>query len=72
VFRKKSPRPAERLCVPWHNEVFPREQWGKLRRPGALTEFIDSRTVEEYIESGEFEETLSRHGYDVPDLPPSL
>jgi len=40
--------------------------FGKLRRPGAPTEFIDSRSVEEYRDSGEFEETLRRHGYDVP------
>jgi hypothetical protein len=37
-----------------------------LRRPGAPTELIDSRSVEEYLASGEFEETLKRHGYDVP------
>jgi hypothetical protein len=36
----------------------------RLRRPGAPTEFIDSRTVEEYLESGEFEETLVK-------IPPS-
>lgn len=30
----------------------------RLRRPGAPTEFIDSRTVEEYLESGEFEANL--------------
>jgi hypothetical protein len=40
--------------------------FGRLRRPGAPTEFIDSRSVEEYRDSGEFEETLRRHGYDVP------
>lgn len=32
--------------------------FGKLQRPGASTELIDSRTVEEYLASGEFEETL--------------
>jgi hypothetical protein len=32
--------------------------FGKLRRPGAPTEFIDSRTVEDYLAGGEFEETL--------------
>ncbi|WP_158791710.1 hypothetical protein [Granulicella sp. L60] len=26
----------------------------RLRRPGAATEFIDSRTVDEYLESGEW------------------
>jgi hypothetical protein len=41
--------------------------FGKLRRPGAPTEIVDSRSVEEYLASGEFEETLKRHGYDVPD-----
>jgi hypothetical protein len=40
--------------------------FGPLRRPGAPTEFIDSRTVEEYLASGEFEETLERLGYDYP------
>jgi hypothetical protein len=30
----------------------------RLRRPGAPTEFIDSRTVEEYIESGEFADNI--------------
>jgi hypothetical protein len=34
--------------------------FGKLRRPGAPTELIDSGTVEEYLAGGEFEETLSR------------
>jgi hypothetical protein len=33
--------------------------FGKLRRPGAPTEFIDSRTVEEYLESGEFDRTVA-------------
>jgi hypothetical protein len=37
----------------------------RVRRPGAPTEFIDSRTVEEYLASGEFEETLSRYGQGV-------
>jgi hypothetical protein len=40
----------------------------RLRRPGAPTEFIDSRTVEEYLESGEFEETLVKNRLHV--LPP--
>jgi hypothetical protein len=34
--------------------------FGKLRRPGAPTEFIDSRTVEEYLASGEFEASVER------------
>ena len=37
----------------------------RLRRPGAPTEFIDSRTVEEYFESGEFEDTLVKHRLNV-------
>ena len=40
----------------------------RLRRPGAPTEFIDSRTVEEYLESGEFEETMVKDRFQV--LPP--
>jgi hypothetical protein len=45
--------------------------FGKLRRPGAPSEFINSHTVEQHLASGEFEETLKRHGYDVPDRPQS-
>lgn len=33
----------------------------RVRRPGAPTEFIDSRTLEEYLASGEFEETLAKY-----------
>ena len=33
---------------------------GKLRRPGAPTELIDSRTVEEFLGLGAFERILSR------------
>jgi hypothetical protein len=40
---------------------------GKLRRPGAPKEFIDSRSVEEYLASGEFDETLSRYRLEVPE-----
>jgi hypothetical protein len=43
--------------------------FGKLRRPGAPTEFIDSRTVEEFIASGDLERILSRHKLDIPDRP---
>jgi hypothetical protein len=32
--------------------------FGKLRRPGAPTEFIDSRGLEEYLESGELDQTV--------------
>jgi hypothetical protein len=37
----------------------------RLRRPGAPTGFIDSRTAEEYLESGEFEETLVQYRLNV-------
>jgi hypothetical protein len=37
----------------------------RLRRPGAPTEFIDSRTVEEYLESREFEESLVKYRLNV-------
>jgi hypothetical protein len=43
--------------------------FGKLRRPGAPTEFIDSRTVDEYLESGEFESTLARYRAHLRDQP---
>jgi hypothetical protein len=43
--------------------------FGRLRRPGAPTEFIDSRTPEEYIASGEFEATLRRYRVHVPQRP---
>lgn len=43
--------------------------FGKLSRPGAPTEFIDSRSVEEYVASGEFEETLLRYRDYIPDRP---
>jgi len=35
--------------------------FGKLRRPGAPMEMIDSRSVEEYLASGEYEETVLRY-----------
>jgi hypothetical protein len=35
--------------------------FGKLRWPGAPTEMIDSRTVQEYKESGEFDDTVYRY-----------
>jgi hypothetical protein len=43
--------------------------FGKLRRPGAPTEFIDSRTVEEYLESGEFDRTVALYRAYVPARP---
>jgi hypothetical protein len=33
--------------------------FGPLRVPGGPTELIDSRTVEEFLASGEFEQNLS-------------
>jgi len=41
--------------------------FGPLRQPGAATELFDSRSVEEYLESGEFEETLRQFGHEVPE-----
>jgi hypothetical protein len=35
--------------------------FGKLRRPGAPTEYVDSRSVEEFKASGEFEVTVRRY-----------
>lgn len=35
--------------------------FGKLRWPGAPTEMIDSRTPEEYLASGEFDETVEKY-----------
>ena len=43
--------------------------FGKLRRPGAPTEFIDSRTVDEYLASGEFDRTLALYRAYVPERP---
>jgi hypothetical protein len=43
--------------------------FGRLRRPGAPTEFIDSRSVEEYLESGEFERTIALYRAYVPARP---
>lgn len=37
--------------------------FGKLRRPGAPTEFIDSRTVEEFLASGDFDRSMASFGY---------
>jgi hypothetical protein len=35
--------------------------FGRANLPGAPTEFIDSRSLEEFHSTGEFEETLARH-----------
>jgi hypothetical protein len=37
--------------------------FGKLHRPGAPTEFIDSRTAEEFLASGDFERSMESLGY---------
>jgi len=34
--------------------------FGGLRRPGAPTEFVDSRGVDEFVKSGEYASTVSR------------
>jgi len=36
--------------------------FGKLRRPGAPTELVDSRSLEEFKASGEFDALLRRYG----------
>src|SRR5260370_8137403 len=41
--------------------------FGRLRQPGAPTEIFDSRSVEEYLASGEFEETLRKFGHEGPE-----
>jgi hypothetical protein len=37
--------------------------FGKLPRPGAPTELIDSRTVEEFVASGDFDRSMECFGY---------
>jgi hypothetical protein len=37
--------------------------FGKLRWPGAPTELIDSRSVEEFVASGDFEKSMESFGY---------
>jgi hypothetical protein len=37
--------------------------FGKLRWPGAPTELIDSRSVEEFLASGDFERSMESFGY---------
>jgi hypothetical protein len=44
----------------------------RLRRPGAPTEFIDSRTLEEYLDSGELEETLIKYRQDSRHSDPEI
>jgi hypothetical protein len=39
-------------------------------RPGAPAEFVDSRSVEEYLASGDFEETLEVYRSYVPNRLP--
>ena len=40
--------------------------FGKASLPGAPTEFIDSRSLEEFHSTGEFEEAVSRHRDRIP------
>jgi hypothetical protein len=37
--------------------------FGRLRWPGAPTELIDSRSVEEFVASGDFEKSMESFGY---------
>jgi hypothetical protein len=52
--------------------------FGKLRWPGAPTELIDSRSVEEFLASGEFDRSMGRLGYhrvsdvDADAAPPDM
>ena len=39
--------------------------FGKLRWPGAPTELIDSRSVEEFLDSGEFDRSMEQMGYQT-------
>ncbi len=39
----------------------------KAVRPGAAAEFVDSRSVEEYLASGQFEEALEVYSSYVPN-----
>jgi hypothetical protein len=43
--------------------------FGRLRRPGAPTEFIDSRSLDEYLESGEFDRTVVLYRASIPARP---
>jgi hypothetical protein len=45
--------------------------FGKLRWPGAPTELIDSRTVDEFLASGDFERSMKGFGYHRVDEPPA-
>jgi hypothetical protein len=40
--------------------------FGRASLPGAPTEFIDSRSLEEFYETGEFDETLGKLSVRVP------
>jgi hypothetical protein len=55
--------------IAFFQEVTGAGLFGKLQRPGAPTEFIDSRSVEEYIANGDFERTLSCYRIHISDRP---
>lgn len=40
--------------------------FGKASLPGAPTEFIDSRSLEEFHSTGEFEENVARYRERIP------
>jgi hypothetical protein len=44
--------------------------FGKLRRPSAPTEYVDSRSLEEFKASGEFEATVRRYEADRANSTP--
>ncbi len=41
--------------------------FGQARLPGAPIEFIDSRSLEEFYATGEFEENIQRYGKQLHD-----
>jgi hypothetical protein len=45
--------------------------FGKLRWPGAPTELIDSRSVEEFLSAGEFDRSMVSLGYHCVDDAPA-
>jgi hypothetical protein len=53
------PRPAAIMLSSFLDTITCSALFGKKRWPGAPTELIDSRTVEEYLASGDFEETVA-------------
>ena len=53
------PRPGAIMLNAFLDTITCSALFGKKGWPGAPTELIDSRTVEEYLASGEFEETVA-------------